>query len=107
MLSPPCTGDGGLAYDPCSLAQNGKVFFGKVLRLDVDNIPAGKPYGIPSSNPFVNQKGVKPEIFALGLRNPWRCDYDSVKDTIVCGDVGQVRERMKGRRGRECRAGEG
>lgn len=53
------TGDGGLANDPCGFAQDGNVFFGKVLRLDVDNIPANKTYGIPPDNPFVNNSKVR------------------------------------------------
>ena len=90
----PLTGDGGPSGggDPCGFAQNGKNFLGKILRIDVDNIPAGKAYGVPRDNPFVNRSAtVWKEVFALGLRNPWRCDVDSKTGQIVCGDVGQVR----------------
>ena len=70
------TGDGGDAGDPQNRAQNRQSLFGKMLRLDVDNIPSGQTYGIPASNPFVGQSGTLPEIWALGLRNPWRWSFD-------------------------------
>ena len=86
------SGDGGNQGDPHNMAQRTDVFLGKVLRVDVNGHPLPRRgYRIPPSNPFVNRKGVSPEIFALGLRNPWRCDQDPVTGTIVCGDVGQVR----------------
>ena len=75
------------------MAQQTDTFLGKILRIDVNSpASAGRRYAIPPSNPFVGQDGVHPEIFALGLRNPWRCDQDAVTGTIVCGDVGQVRQ---------------
>eukprot|EP00270_Netrium_digitus_P019332 TRINITY_DN7604_c0_g1_i1.p1 TRINITY_DN7604_c0_g1~~TRINITY_DN7604_c0_g1_i1.p1 ORF type:complete len:472 (+),score=77.29 TRINITY_DN7604_c0_g1_i1:156-1571(+) len=83
------SGDGGFIGDPWSFAQGGQNFLGKVLRLDVDKIPPGKKYGIPKDNPFIGQKGIFPEIFALGYRNPWRCDVDSVVGNIFCGDAGE------------------
>jgi glucose/arabinose dehydrogenase len=51
---------------------------GKVLRIDVNNVPEGAAYGIPQDNPFVNQAGTLPEIFAYGLRNPWTLVYDAM-----------------------------
>ncbi len=69
-------------------SQSGQSFLGKMLRIDVD---ADSPYGIPPSNPFVNNNQVKDEIFALGLRNPWRFGFDSSTGDILIGDVGQTR----------------
>jgi glucose/arabinose dehydrogenase len=90
------TGDGGNAGDPQNRAQNPQSLFGKMLRLDVDNIPSGKTYGIPPTNPFVGQSGALPEIWALGLRNPWRWSFDRGSSTtdpnrgaLFIGDVGQ------------------
>ena len=51
-------------------------FRGKLLRLDIDNVPEGKPYGIPSDNPFVDEEGTLPEIYALGFRQPWTISVD-------------------------------
>ena len=86
------SGDGGNFSDPFNFAQSTNTFLGKILRIDVDGPPAPRRnYGVPRSNPFANRPGIKGEIFALGLRNPWRCDQDPVTGTIVCGDVGQVR----------------
>ena len=71
---------------------------GKVLRIDVDQREEGKPYGIPSDNPFVKDDPAvkKHEIYAYGLRNPWRCSVDrgdpitgENRGCIICGDVGQ------------------
>jgi hypothetical protein len=83
-------GGGGDLYDN---AQNRSVLFGKILRLDVDqNVNTIPYYGIPPSNPFVgNTDGYREEIFAYGLRNPWRISYDAATDRIWAGDVGQVR----------------
>ncbi len=83
------TGDGGGAGDTAGNAQNKDVLLGKVLRLDVDNVPAGQPYGIPASNPFVNESGTKPEIWAYGLRNPWRFSFDRETKDLYIADVGQ------------------
>src|SRR5205823_10062235 len=62
-------GDGGGGGDPNNNGQNGNTLLGKILRLDVDG---GTPYAVPPSNPFVGVSGMRPEIWALGLRNPWR-----------------------------------
>ncbi len=79
-------GDGGGGGDPGNLAQNLADLRGKLLRLDVD---AASPYGIPASNPFVGQSGARPEIFAYGLRNPWRIAFDRGTGDLYIGDVGQ------------------
>jgi glucose/arabinose dehydrogenase len=63
---------------------------GKVLRIDVNNVPEGAAYGIPQDNPFVNQAGTLPEIFAYGLRNPWTLVYDAMTQLWFIGDVGQA-----------------
>lgn len=82
-------GDGGGAGDKHGTSGNGQLLsthLGKILRIDVD----GKlPYAIPSSNPFVSSNNVKPEIWAYGLRNPWRFSFDSKTGRLFCGDVGQ------------------
>jgi len=79
-------GDGGSAGDPENRAQNLGVLFGKILRIDVDH---GDPYAIPQNNPFVAQAGAKPEIWAYGLRNPWRFSFDSKTGDLYIADVGQ------------------
>jgi glucose/arabinose dehydrogenase len=66
-------GDGGSGGDPQNNGQSRQTFLGKLLRIDVTK---GDPYSVPASNPFVGQNGVLPEIWALGLRNPWRISFD-------------------------------
>jgi len=78
-------GDGGSGGDPENRAQNREELLGKFLRIDIDGPP---PYGIPSDNPFVGQSG-KPEIYALGLRNPWRFSFDRKTGDLWAADVGQ------------------
>jgi glucose/arabinose dehydrogenase len=78
-------GDGGSSGDPSDNAQDTSNIFGTVLRIDVD---AGTPYGIPPGNPFVNGGG-RPEIYAYGLRNPWRFSFDRANGRLWLGDVGQ------------------
>ncbi len=101
------TGDGGGGGDPFHNAQNPGSLLGKLLRIDVEpssaapsdlphkiylplvamsNSPA---YTIPPDNPFVGQPGYRPEIWALGLRNPWRFAFDRISDDLYIGDVGQ------------------
>ena len=82
-------GDGGKADDPFENGQNLNTLFGKVLRIDVDKKAEGKKYGIPSDNPFVNKADVAPEIWAYGLRNPWRMAFDSKTGELWLSDVGQ------------------
>ncbi len=79
-------GDGGSAGDPQNFAQNPKSLLGKLLRIDVDG-PA--PYAIPADNPFVQNAAYAPEIWALGLRNPWRFSFDRVTGDLYIADVGQ------------------
>jgi glucose/arabinose dehydrogenase len=78
-------GDGGGAGDPGENGQDLNTLLGKLLRIDVDN---GDPYGIPPDNPFVGMPDVQEEIWAYGLRNPWRFSFDN-SGNIWIGDVGQ------------------
>lgn len=80
-------GDGGWAGDPHEHAQNTNTWLGTILRIDPDT---QIPYGIPPDNPFA-QGGGRPEIYAWGLRNPWRFSFDSQNGTLWAGDVGQDR----------------
>ena len=79
------TGDGGSGNDPGNRAQDGQELLGKMLRFDVD-IPS--PF-IPNDNPFVGDPNVRDEIWALGLRNPWRFSFDRATGDLWIGDVGQ------------------
>jgi glucose/arabinose dehydrogenase len=82
-------GDGGLANDPQNNAQNVSSLLGKMLRIDVDDTPApGKSYAIPPDNPFASGGGA-PEVYAWGLRNPWRWSFDRGSGRLWLGDVGQ------------------
>lgn len=83
------TGDGGSEGDPPRNAQNPASLLGKLLRLDVGAAIAGAPYAIPPSNPFAGQAGKRGEIWALGLRNPWRFAFDAGQ--LYIADVGQDR----------------
>ena len=93
-------GDGGRGGDPFGTIGNGldrRTLLGSILRLDVDT-PTDIPYGIPPDNPFINDSTVKEEIYAYGVRNPWRCSVDrgdgetgGDRGRIFCGDVGQNR----------------
>lgn len=79
-------GDGGSSGDPGNRAQNPKELLGKMLRIDVDH---GNPYSIPSTNPFYNSTTTRGEIWALGLRNPWRFSFDRLTGDLWIADVGQ------------------
>ena len=81
-------GDGGSGNDPENRAQNLGVLLGKILRID-PTPSAGRPYTIPSDNPFVGQGGARGEIWAYGLRNPWRFSFDKDTGDLWIGDVGQ------------------
>jgi glucose/arabinose dehydrogenase len=78
-------GDGGCCYDPSGNGQNLNALLGKILRIDVSTLP----YTVPASNPFVGQAGRLPEIWAYGLRNPWRFDIDPANGTVFIADVGE------------------
>jgi glucose/arabinose dehydrogenase len=82
-------GDGGLRNDPHENGENLGTLLGSILRIDVDHPVKGKNYGIPADNPFVSVTGAQPEIFAFGLRNPWRIAFDRATGLLWCGDVGQ------------------
>lgn len=79
-------GDGGSGCDPGDVAQDGTSLLGKLLRVDVDS---ASPYGIPASNPYAGPDGIADEIWALGLRNPWRFSFDRLTGDLWIGDVGQ------------------
>ena len=80
-------GDGGSAGDPYGNGQNRGTLLGKLLRIDVGS--NARPYAVPTSNPFVGKKGARPEIWALGLRNPWRFSFDRKTGDLFIADVGQ------------------
>lgn len=79
-------GDGGANHGATTRAQDKSTFLGKLLRIDVDH---GTPYAVPPDNPFVGTAGVAPEIYAYGLRNPWRFSFDRWTGELYIGDVGQ------------------
>ncbi len=79
-------GDGGSGNDPQSYGQNTQSLLGKMLRIDIDN---GSPYSIPANNPFVNDANVLDEIWAIGVRNPWRFSFDRETGDLWIADVGQ------------------
>lgn len=78
-------GDGGSGGDPENRAQNTTTLLGKMLRIDVNS---GSPYGIPNDNPYVGIAGAD-EIWAIGLRNPWKFSFDKIKNNLWIADVGQ------------------
>ena len=82
-------GDGGLRDDPYRLGQNLWSLHGKILRLDVDRRSEGLAYGIPADNPFTDKQEIRPEIWAIGFRNPWGMSFDRKTGTLWTGDVGQ------------------
>ena len=85
------TGDGGGGGDPLGNGQNLDSLLGKLLRIDVSNASAATPYTVPSTNPFVGQPNRRGEIWAYGLRNPWRFAFDPPANRLYIGDVGQGR----------------
>ncbi|KAJ3670155.1 hypothetical protein LUZ60_010479 [Juncus effusus] len=92
-------GDGGNKGDPWNFAQNKKSMLGKILRFDVDNPPNESGignfslwgnYSVPKDNPYYTNNEFRPEVWAYGLRNPWRCSFDLARPSyFFCGDVGQ------------------
>ncbi|NXO28118.1 HIPL1 protein, partial [Cisticola juncidis] len=93
------TGDGGMAGDPFGTfgnSQNKSALLGKVLRIDVNDNDRGPLYRIPPDNPFVRDPAARPEVYAYGVRNMWRCSFDrgdpltrEGRGRLFCGDVGQ------------------
>jgi glucose/arabinose dehydrogenase len=79
-------GDGGSGGDPRGNGQDLGALLGKLLRIDVDG---GQPYAIPPDNPFVDTPGARPEVWAYGLRNPWRFSFDRETGDLTIADVGQ------------------
>lgn len=82
------SGDGGSGGDPQQNGQNTNNLLGKMLRIDVNNTSNGRNYAIPADNPFADAGGA-PEIWAYGLRNPWRFGFDRETNALWVGDVGQ------------------
>jgi len=80
-------GDGGSAGDPQNRAQNPEELLGKILRIDVES--EKQPYAVPPGNPYTRTTGYRGEIWALGLRNPWRFSFDRQTADLYIGDVGQ------------------
>ncbi|MFD2999599.1 PQQ-dependent sugar dehydrogenase [Pontibacter toksunensis] len=83
-------GDGGSGGDPQNNAQDRSNLLGKILRLDVNNTSGNRTYGIPADNPYANNpEGFREEIFAYGLRNPWKISFDQETGRLWAADVGQ------------------
>jgi glucose/arabinose dehydrogenase len=78
-------GGGGDKHGSIGNGQNMKTLLGKIIRIDVN----GNPYNVPKDNPFVGRDGIRPEIWAYGLRNPWRISFDKATKRLFAGDVGQ------------------
>ena len=84
-------GDGGSGGDPQGNGQNVTTLLGSILRIDVSNASAAEPYRVPEDNPFWDDETARGEIWAYGLRNPWRFSFDPVTGDLWTGDVGQNR----------------
>src|SRR5918992_2913152 len=99
------TGDGGSAGDPQGNGQALDTLLGKLLRIDVDSGGREGGYAVPADNPFLDRSGARPEIWAHGLRNPWRVSFDRATGRVWIGDVGQSnleeinRASLRGARG--------
>lgn len=83
------TGDGGSGGDPFGAGQRLNTLLGKILRIDVDRQEGSLNYGIPEDNPFMDIPEAQPEIFAYGIRNPWRFSFDPATGWLWLADVGQ------------------
>jgi quinoprotein glucose dehydrogenase len=84
-----CFGDGGKRDDARRLAQNLFLLNGKIIRIDVNGKSGAREYAIPEDNPFVKTEGARPEIWTLGMRNPWGIYFDPSNGALWCADVGQ------------------
>jgi glucose/arabinose dehydrogenase len=82
-------GDGGAAGDPQGHGQNLGTLLGSIIRIDVSQASSSEPYRIPPDNPFLDTPGAQPEIWAYGLRNPWRMAFDPLNGALWVADVGQ------------------
>ena len=82
-------GDGGSAGDPQNIAQNTSRLLGKMLRIDIDDTVGTQNYVIPPDNPFVGDSAIRDEIWATGLRNPWKFSFDTTTNELYIADVGQ------------------
>lgn len=82
-------GDGGSGGDPRGHGQNLRTLLGTILRIDVSALDETRAYAVPPDNPFVGVEGARPEIWAYGLRNPWRFSFDRETGDLWTGDVGQ------------------
>lgn len=96
-------GDGGDGGDPQNFAQNRQSLLGKMLRINVNE---GDPYSIPPDNPFIENATTADEIWALGLRNPWRFSFDRLTGDIWIGDVGQGNWEEVSRQSADSQGGE-
>lgn len=83
-------GDGSPGGDPDGHAQNGNLLWGKMIRINVDNFTTPPYYTIPADNPYVSNPAVRDEIFAIGLRNPWRWSFDRLNHDVWIADVGEA-----------------
>lgn len=83
------TGDGTSGSDPPMTGQRLDDLLASILRIDVDHPEPGKNYSVPKDNPFVNRPGARPEIWAYGVRNPWRMSYDNESGQLWVGNNGQ------------------
>jgi glucose/arabinose dehydrogenase len=81
-------GDGGPQKDPLNRSQNLGILLGKILRIDTESTPNSPGYRVPRSNPFYGRRGRRAEIWAYGLRNPWRFSFDPATRDLWIGDVG-------------------
>ncbi len=82
-------GDGGSGGDPRGHGQNLATLLGTIIRIDVRDASVAAPYAVPADNPFIGTAGARPEIWAYGLRNPWRMDFDQKTGALWAADVGQ------------------